>query len=300
MPTTPRPRQNASTSTRPIPSERDGSTSTQAPSIAAATSADESSRSQRAPQSRTSDSATSVRVPLPTTCSDASGMRGAASRHAAARPSTFLYASRTPTKSATGFSGSGRRGATNGSRSMYAGKVARRLDAEPAHETRGERRDRAHGVGAAERRGRNRVADAPEQPVARASRRAGSTCASRRGPRRRHGPGRARRGGRGAPLRPRTASGRGPRAGGTRAAVAPSSTGERARTRRRRARAAAPAPRARTSRRSSASRVRPTRARERPAPPGARRTSQRRAAPAAAGSASGSRTARAAWSRRQA
>ena len=117
-----------------MPSERDGSTSTQASSSACATSTAGSSGSQHTPCSRTSAAAISERLPFPTIRSEASGSLGAARRHAAARPSTFLYASSTPTKSATGSWPSGRAGATNGSRSMYAGKSA--VASTPSSRTR--------------------------------------------------------------------------------------------------------------------------------------------------------------------
>ena len=87
-------------------------------------------------------------------------------------------------------------------------KVGGRLDAELADESRRERRDGAHGVGAAERRTprpRRRAGRAAGAPP---SRRGASTCASRRAPRRRCARARARAGARRARPRRRRRSGR--------------------------------------------------------------------------------------------
>ena len=127
LPTTPRPRQNASTTTRPRPSERDGSTRTVASSSARATSGVDNDSAHRvcAGRSATSRSATSRSVPRPTRWSLASGTRGAARRQASASTSTALYRSRTPTNRATGSSDSGTGSrSTNGSRSMNAANSA--------------------------------------------------------------------------------------------------------------------------------------------------------------------------------
>src|SRR5919201_1755153 len=124
--TTGRPRHSAPTTTRPIPSEREGRTSVVAASSVTATSAVSSRFVQLvcSERSTTSRSTTSVRVPDPTIRSRVPSTCGAASRHASASPSTFLYSSSTPTKSACGRSGSGLGGARNGSRSMKAGKTS--------------------------------------------------------------------------------------------------------------------------------------------------------------------------------
>ena len=92
LPSTGLPRSSASTMTRPIPSDREGRTSSDASSSARATSSRASRSSQRvcSGRSRTSASTRSRRVPRPTIRSDAPGSRGATSRQAAASPSTFL------------------------------------------------------------------------------------------------------------------------------------------------------------------------------------------------------------------
>ena len=69
--------------------------------------------------SRRSSSTTCRRLPLPMITSRASGSATATRRQARASPSTFLYASSIPTKTATGRSGSGCTGsATNAERSL--------------------------------------------------------------------------------------------------------------------------------------------------------------------------------------
>src|SRR5581483_7185542 len=112
--TTPRPRANASITTRPRPSYRDGSTSTVDSSSFAATCSGVS----RSKYSSARPSIAARCEPRPTTTSFAPGTRGATLLHASASPSTFLYGSSTPTNSAAGCSGSGRGGTENALRSL--------------------------------------------------------------------------------------------------------------------------------------------------------------------------------------
>ena len=106
-PTTTRPRQNASSTIRGVPSARDGSSRSHASSSARAISSPGTARVQdtRSGKSATRLSAMSRRWPSPISRSVAPGTRSATSRQAAARWSTFLYGSSTPTKSACGSAG---------------------------------------------------------------------------------------------------------------------------------------------------------------------------------------------------
>ena len=90
-PITARPRQKASTTTRPIPSEREGRTRQVDSSSAAATSCWESRGVHSAPgTSATSRSTTCASAPVPTIRSLAAGSEVATPRQARASPSTFL------------------------------------------------------------------------------------------------------------------------------------------------------------------------------------------------------------------
>ena len=181
LPTTARPRQNASTRTRPSPSERDGRTSSVAASRAACDLARRQTRSAPLDPLRPAGAGSE---PEPTTCSRASGTRRrtAATPRRARRSPCSARARRRRARSAVSGNGYGRaeeRLEVHEGRELGVG-----LAAGCAHEPGRVARDRADGVGTAEPDPRKRVRERIEQPPQPASRTAASARASRRGRRR--------------------------------------------------------------------------------------------------------------------
>ena len=149
-PTTARPRQNASSTMRGVPSARDGRAAARRrrararspPRLPASTSRD-----------RTLRRALGDVTPVPVADQAQRGFRrrSATSRQAAARFSTFLYGSSTPTKSARGSSGRSAGGRSDERLEVGEGdEGGRRLHTGLARQAGRVRRQRAHGVGAAQ------------------------------------------------------------------------------------------------------------------------------------------------------
>ena len=183
-PITGRPRQNASITTRPRPSERDGRTSAQASSSAAATPSGASTASSVVRSGSLGDEPLDDVGERPTAdearsvASGNAGRGGAPCVARARRRSCTARARRRrapPARRRTGAAGP-----ANGSRSMNAGKTPRRLDAELAHEAgrvAGDRADAVRAPGAPSARRGRRAARARDGA---ASRRAASRSASPR------------------------------------------------------------------------------------------------------------------------
>ena len=167
--TTGRPRQNASTSTRPIPSLRDGSTSTVAASSARATPSVGSASVHvvRSGRSATSRSTTSRRAPRPTRCSVAAGhLRGDGPPGLGQLVDPLVVLEHTDEQR------SRRRGQGHGRAEERLqvherGEDGGRLDTVRADERRRVVGDRPHRIGPAQRGDRDAIGDRVEQPARR-------------------------------------------------------------------------------------------------------------------------------------
>ena len=173
LPTTPRPRQNASTTTRPRPSERDGSTRTLASSSALATSGVDNDSVHRvcAGSSATSCSATSRSVPRPTRCEPrVRDARGGQAPGVSQHVDRLVPLEDADEQSDRLFGQRDRLALDERLEIHERGELGRRLDTRGAHEPGRIRRDRPHAVTlaqptAGERVGERRERPAPRRPV---------------------------------------------------------------------------------------------------------------------------------------